>query len=305
MPSTPKVTTERAAAADFPQAEGRRLSEVREGLQDALVLAPAVSVFTPGRNRYGFAIFDVARKQVTQAPVAVYVSRQDGGGVRGPYLARSESLAVKPQYQSRSTQADPDAAKSIYVADVPFGKPGKYRVSAIARLDGRDVATSSFTAVVSEPGAEGQPPAVGEAAPKVSTPTLEDVAGEAERLTTRAPAAEDLISTDLADVYGRKPVALLFATPALCQSRVCGPVVDILEQVRAEQGDDDVAFIASEIYQENRIDQGLRRQPAAYRIPTEPWLFVLGRDGRVAERIEGAFSVEELRAAVRKAQQAG
>jgi hypothetical protein len=298
------VTTERATAADFPQPEGRRLSEVREGLQDALVLAPAVSVFTPGRNRYGFAIFDVARKQVTQAPVAVYVSRQDGGGVRGPYLARSESLAVKPQYQSRSTQADPDAARSIYVADVPFGKPGKYRVSAIARLDGRDVATSSFTAVVREPGAPGQPPAVGEAAPKVSTPTLEDVAGEAERLTTRAPAAEGLISTDLADVHGKKPVALLFATPALCQSRVCGPVVDILEQVRAEQKGDEVAFIASEIYQENRIDQGLRRQPAAYRIPTEPWLFVLDRSGRVAERIEGAFSVEELRAAVRKAQQA-
>ena len=30
-----------------------------------------------------------------------------------------------------------------------------------------------------------------------------------------------------ADVVGRKPVALLFATPQLCQSRVCGPVVDV------------------------------------------------------------------------------
>jgi hypothetical protein len=301
--SVPKVTAERATAADFPPAEGRRLSEVREGLQDGLVLAPAASVFTPGRNRYAFAIFDVARKQVAQAPVAVYVSRQDGGDLRGPFLARSASLAVKPQYQSRSTQADPDAAKSVYVAEVPFSQPGKYRVSAIARLDGRDVATSSFTAIVSRPGAAGQPPAVGEQAPRISTPTLADVAGDAERLTTRAPAAKELISTDLADVYGKKPVALLFATPALCQSRVCGPVVDILEQVRAEMGDEKVAFIASEIYQENRIDQGLRKQPAAYRIPTEPWLFVLDRNGRVAERIEGAFSAEELRAAIRKAEQ--
>jgi hypothetical protein len=293
------------AAADFPKPAGRTLSEMRQGMQEGLVLAPSVSVLQPGSSRYGFAVFDAARKQVAEAPVAVYVSRTDGSDLRGPYVARSESLAVKPQFQSRTTASDPDSAKSVYVAEIPFAKPGRYRMTAIAKLDGRPVSTSSFTADVTARGTKNLPPSVGEAAPNIATPTLQDVAGDAARISTRTPAAEDLLRTNLADVYGKKPVALLFATPALCQSRVCGPVVDVMAQARSELGDGKVAFIANEIYKENRVDQGLRPQPAAYRLPTEPWLFVLDRQGRVAERIEGAFSVGELKAAVRRAEQAG
>lgn len=285
----------------FPKPGGRSLDELLQGMQEGLVLAPSVSVLQPGENRYGFALFDAARKQVSGAPAAIYVSRSDGSGLRGPFPVRSESLEVKPQYESRSTSEDADAAQAVYVADVPFQKAGRYRVTAIAQLDGRPVRSSSFTAEVRSPDTKGFPPAVGDAAPRVSTPTLDDVAGDAERLSTRMPPAIELVEDDLTDVIGRKPVALLFATPALCQSRVCAPVVDALEQVRSERGGDDVAFIASEIYKENRVDQGLRPAPAAFRLPTEPWLFVLDADGKVVERIEGAFSVAELEAAVDRA----
>lgn len=289
---------------EFPEAGGRSLDEVREGMQQGLVLAPSVSVLHPGVNRYAFALFDAARKQVAGAPAAIYVSRNDGTGVRGPYTARSESLAVEPQYRSRTSSGDPDAAESVYVADVKFPKTGRYRVTAVTELDGRRVSTSSFTAEVRATDAEGLPPAVGDAAPSVNTPTLDDVAGDAARLTTRVPPAKALIAANLRDVLGDKPVVLLFATPALCQSRVCAPVVDVTEQVRSERDDDDVAFIASEIYRENRVEQGLRPAPAAFRLPTEPWLFVLDRAGRVAERIEGAFSARELEAAIRRAERA-
>lgn len=293
------------ATADFPKPSGESLTELRQGMSEGLVLAPSVSVLQPGGNRYGFALFDVARKQVSEAPVAVYVSRTDGSGMRGPYVARSESLAVKPQFESRTTASDPDSAKSVYVAQVPFSKPGRYRMTAIASLDGRLVSASSFTADVTARGTKGLPPSVGEAAPNVPTPTVQDVSGDAARISTRSPPATGLLQTNLADVHGEKPVALLFATPALCQSRVCAPVVDVMEQVRSELGADRVAFIANEIYKENRVDQGLRPQPAAYRLPTEPWLFVLDGKGRVAERIEGAFSVAELKAAVRRVEQTG
>ena len=78
---------------------------------------------------------------------------------------------------------------------------------------------------------------------------------------------------DLAEVLGKKPVVLLFATPALCQSRVCGPVVDIAEQVKRDRGDE-AAFIHMEIYNDNPANEGLRPQVQAYGLPTEPWLFV-------------------------------
>lgn len=290
------------AAVKFPAADGRSLDEIREGMQQGLVLAPSVSVLRPGVNRYAFALFDAARKQVAGAPAAIYVSRNDGTGVRGPYPARSESLAVETQYRSQTSSGDPDAAESVYVAEVRFPKAGSYRVTAVTELDGRRVSTSSFSAIVRGSDEDGLPPAVGDAAPSVSTPTLDDVAGDAARLTTRVPPAKGLISTNLRDALGEKPVVLLFATPALCQSRVCAPVVDVTEQVRSRRGDDAVAFIASEIYRENRVEQGLRPAPAAYRLPTEPWLFVLDRAGRVVERIEGAFSARELEAAIRRAE---
>jgi len=298
------MAVESVSSADFPQAKGKRLSELREGMQGGIVLAPSVSVLDPGMNRYGFALFDAARKQIAGTPVAVYVSKPDGSAVRGPFIARSESLEVKPQYQAVSTKEDPDSGKSVYVAHIDFPGAGKFRISAIAELDGRLVSTSSFGASVTA-GNEGEPPAVGDPAPKVHTPTIADVAGDAERISTRNPPAEGLLKTDLADVYGKKPVLLLFATPALCASRTCGPVVDILEQTRAEYGKDDIAFIHNEIYRENRVDQGLRAEPAAFRIPTEPWLFVIGRDGRIVERIEGAFSAAEAKQAVEAARSSG
>ncbi len=102
---------------------------------------------------------------------------------------------------------------------------------------------------------------------------------------------------DLADVLGRKPVVLLFATPQLCQSRICGPVVDVAEQVKREFGDR-VAFIHQEVYNDNEINKGVRPQMRAYRLPSEPWLFVIDRSGKVSTVIEGAFSVGELQDAV-------
>ncbi len=111
------------------------------------------------------------------------------------------------------------------------------------------------------------------------------------------PAATSLLKTDLYDVLGKKPVVLTMATPALCTSRVCGPVVDVVDQVASETGDG-VAFIHNEIYKDNKISNGLRPQPAAYRLASEPWTFVIDRNGIVRTRFEGAFSVGELERAV-------
>ena len=93
-----------------------------------------------------------------------------------------------------------------------------------------------------------------------------------------------------ADVVGKKPVALLFATPQLCQSRVCGPVVDVALQMKAKYGDR-VEFIHQEVYEDNDPNKGLREPLQAFNLPTEPWLFVVGKDGRITARLEGSFGL--------------
>ena len=125
---------------------------------------------------------------------------------------------------------------------------------------------------------------------------MADAGGDIASIDTRVPPST-MHEVDFADVAGKKPAILALATPALCQSRVCGPVVDIAEQVKAERGGEAV-FIHQEIFRDNEIDKGFRPQFAAWKVTTEPWLFAVDRRGRIAAKIEGAFSAKELDRAV-------
>jgi hypothetical protein len=294
-PPQPEPT---AKPTDFPAVTGKSLNDLASMADgQGPVLAASVSIVHKGRNRFGFALFDTAKKQITGAQVALYTGRRDGSGLRGPYVARSESLAVKPQFQSQTTASDPNAAKSVYVADVPFRRTGQQGVVAMAKLDGRLLISNGAPVDVTRRGSG--PPDVGQRAVDVHTQTLTDVGGDATQIDTRRPVAKDLLQVDLADVLGKQPVVITFATPLLCQSRVCGPVVDVVEQVKAT-APKGVAFIHQEVYNDNQVNKGLRSQLTAWRLQTEPWTFVIDRHGRISTRFEGAFSTGELQRAVAK-----
>jgi len=295
-PAQPKATASKSA---FPAAKGKTVDTLRAGLPEGPILAPSTtSSLEVGRNRVGFALFTPDKKFVTDAAVALYTTRHDGTGVRGPYVARLESLKVKPQFESQTTASDPAAAKSVYVADVPIPRAGKTVVTGVARIGGRMVRTSGFELrIPAHP--RGGPPDFGQRPPVIHTPTLSSVAGDARKIDTRVPPAPDLLKDDYAKVVGKKPVVITFATPLLCQSRVCGPVVDIVEQARAETSAD-VAFIHQEIYNDNQVNKGFRPQVVAWHLPTEPWTFVVNKKGRVSARFEGAFSTGELERAIAK-----
>jgi hypothetical protein len=292
-----------AKAEDFPSALGKTLAQLRAELGNGgPVLAPSVSQLTTGDNRFGFGLFDRSRAQIADAAVAVYVAPAGGGPASGPYTARYESLEVRPQYQSRQTSTDPDAAKSVYVADIPFKKAGQYDVLGIARVGNRLVAATSAAPGLQVVSAGDDPiPGKGDPAPRIHTPTEADAGGDLASIDTRIPPSS-MHANDFADVVGKKPVVLLFATPQLCQSRVCGPVVDVAEQVKADMGGDDVEFIHMEVFRDNDIAKGLRPQLSAFNLQTEPWVFAFDKSGKVAARLEGAYSVAELEQVVKEAE---
>ena len=285
-----------ARTQDFPKpAPGETLADLESGLPEGPILTPTVSVLEKGANRFGFALFDVARKELSGARVALYTARPDGTSVRGPFVGRSESLAVKSPFISKTSAQDPDAAKSVYVADTPFTRSGRVAVAALVRLDGRLMKTAPETLTVGAKGAT--PPGVGDRAIPIDTETVASVGGDVSRIDTRVPPAPELHEENLRDVLGRRPAVLVFATPQLCQSRVCGPVVDVALQVKAAVGDD-VAFVHQEVYKDNVVEKGVRPELGAWGLATEPWTFVIDREGIVRERFEGALSADELRRAV-------
>jgi hypothetical protein len=288
-----------AKPEDFPSARGKTLQEIANEVgRRGPDLSPSVSQFGVGRNRFGFGLFSPVRLQIADAPTAVYIAPTGGGEARGPFVARSESLEVKPQFQSRTVAEDQDAAKSVYVANLPFDRPGTYQEIGIVRLDNRlMVAVPPTPLRVKRKSAV---PNVGDRAPTIHTPTKASVGGALSKIDTRTPHSS-MHDVDFADVVGKKPIVLIFATPQLCKSRVCGPVVDLAEQVKAE-GHDDVQFIHMEIYNDNDVSKGYRPQVVRWGLPTEPWAFAVDRHGRIAARIEGAFSAAELEKAVSAAE---
>lgn len=284
-----------AKAEDFPAAKGKTLESLRQPLPQGPNLEPTMTTLTTGTNRIAFVLRDDANNLITGADLAIYTTDHDGSNARGPYLAHSETLDVRTNFRAQNT--DPGDAKSIYVAEVPIKKAGKPVITGVARLDGRLVATTGFEIPVPPAGSKGQPPEVGDPAIEVDTPTITSVGGDASKISTRIPPAESMLRDNLADVLGTKPVVLVFATPQLCASRICGPVVDVAMQVQADYGDG-VAFIQQEIYEGNEISNGFTDQVQAWRLPTEPWIFVIDAQGKISARFEGAVSVGELQRAV-------
>ena len=282
-------------ASAFPPAKGRTLLQVLNSADaEGPVIAPAGQVYRPGENRYSFGVFDVGGDQITDADVAIYAAPGRNGEAQGPFPASVEDLSVEGPFQSRTTAEDPDAAKVVYVTEIDFDQPGEWRVGALVS-DGDSLQGSlAPSAVVS---GRTKVPDVGDKAPVAHTPTADDV-GDLSEIDTRDPP-DTMHEDDLADVLGKEPVVLLFASPALCRSRTCGPVVDVAEQLKAEYGDE-VAFIHVEPYKDNVIDKGASAPAQAYGLSTEPWLFVIDRDGVVRTAIEGAFSADELETAVQE-----
>jgi hypothetical protein len=304
----------------FPSAKGKTLAQVLEAEGTApseLVVSPAAQVFAKGENRYPFGVFERDRTQVPDAEVALYFAKvplAKGKGsaaeagaqagtpssneaekralnqpAEGPFPASIESMQTKPAFRAQTTTSDPDAAAIVYSTRIDFPSDGEWRIAAMVKEGDKYTTTLLPSAVV---GASSRVPQVGQKAPLIHTPTPADVGGDLSRITTRIPP-DTQNKVDYADVLGKEPIVLLFATPQFCQSRVCGPVVDVAEQVKQLYGDK-AAFIHMEIYNDNDPSKNVRPQVLAFHLPTEPWLFAIGRDGRIKAVIEGAFGVEEL-----------
>ena len=307
-------------ASDFPVPEGRSLTEVLKAAGPSeLVVSPAASVFYKGRNRFPFGVFEKDRSQVNDAKVALYLSpvpkvplKAEKEGAKGadaraqikaleepatgPFPASVETLATQPAFRAQTTSQDPDAATVVYSTDLDFPSDGEWRVAAVIK-EGDQLSATLLPSVLV--GAVKRVPRVGDKAPLIHTPTPADVGGELSKITTRIPP-DTQNQVDYADAYGKEPIILLFATPQFCQSRVCGPVVDVAEQVKQVYGDK-AAFIHMEIWEENDPStEKTRPQVRAFHLPTEPWLFAIERDGTIGEVLQGAFGVDALTEAVEK-----
>jgi hypothetical protein len=262
-------------------------------VNETATLGAATGQYTPGVHRLAFALTDKAQRFV-YAPTAVYLASSPTSPASGPYLAPDDPIGVEPQYRSVENSA-PGELKAIYSTDIPLPRSGTFYLLALTRSGNKLIGSTGEVVV-----ARSAPiPAVGQRPPVIATDTLASVHGNVSLVTTRRPP-ENMHSVSFNEVLGKRPIALLFSTPQLCTSRVCGPVTDIMVQLQHQFGGR-ITFIHQEVYVDNMLSRGLRPQLGAFHLVTEPWLFTIDRRGVIAARLEGAFGVGAARQALEAA----
>jgi hypothetical protein len=284
------------AASEFPVAKGKTLQQLADQMAAGPSLAMASSVFTsPGDSRMAFGMIAKDGTPV-YGPTAIYVAPNPGAKAEGPFPAPADVLLTDARYRSKQAATTQDPFVAVYGADIKFPKRGQYAVLAATKKSDGSLTGATGQINVSSKGADPIP-GVGDKAPKVHTDTLETAKGDVSKIDTRVPPS-DMHDVDFADVVGKKPVALLFSTPQLCQSRVCGPVTDMELQMKSKYGDK-MTFIHQEVYVDNDINKGLRPPLKAFNLPSEPWLFVVDAKGVITARLEGSIGVQQFENAVK------
>lgn len=182
----------------------------------------------------------------------------------------------------------PDA-RGFYIARPTFDEPGQWNV-AISSPDRGTTGRFPFTV-----NADVPLPEVGEAAPRSETRTIPE--SDLSEITTDPDPRPALYEMTVAEaVTNGTPALIAFATPAFCQTAVCGPTLDIVKEVTDLRSGFDAVHV--EVFENIESDGAgqLVEVPAVieWGLPSEPWIFVVDADGVVTARFEGAVSADEL-----------
>ncbi len=193
-------------------------------------------------------------------------------------------------------------ARGVYSVRTAFDRPGFWQVEASTTLAGKvRRATGAFE--VSERHAV---PAPGDQALATENLTLASESAPRPAIDSRAGTGEipdeDLHRTTIAAALAaQRPVVAVFSTPVYCVSRFCGPVTDLVQELGREYADR-ATFVHVEVWRDFQ-GKAINKAAADWLLRNddlqEPWVFVIGADGKVVARFDNVVSRGELEPLVR------
>jgi hypothetical protein len=265
----------------------------------SILPVPVTSFFHIGENRVIFGLADATGQKVVAVP-----DRTLSIGYNGP---TGEKIAPAAQTFIWAVEG----VNGVYVGQATFPTAGKWTADFTTAAPGSPSLTMTFSFDVLQ-----RSPVVsaGDAAPSVKTPTLADVGGDVAKISSDATPVKRFYETSEADALAaKKPFVLIFATPKFCQTATCGPTLDRLKPVAAAHPE--LTFINVEPYKLEYANGAL--QPVltgqdltpveatnAFKLTTEPYVFIVGADGKVSATFELVFSPDEIEAAIKQVEKA-
>jgi hypothetical protein len=238
------------------------------------------SELTVGSNRFIIGLLDSNDAPVNNPDIDVSADFYD--------LAQSDSEAAASA-DFEYIESVP-GKRGVYVSTVDFSAAGEW--GAEVDLSGGGV--DENLAASFEVREESSTPGLGEEVPASDTLTAEDAKSLSDISTDTNPDPR-FYELSIADaVKAEEPFVVAFATPKFCASATCGPTLDIVKE--ASEGHPDVNFLHVEPY--DNLDDPNNLKPikavTEWGLPSEPWVFVVGADGKLVAKYEGVLSADEL-----------
>jgi len=262
------------------------------------------SALAVGENRFSLGLLDKDDSPVLGAQVHLRFFDLNGDEPVMSSEADARFIPVELSFIDEQSGKERRVVGSngVYVAEVSFGRAGSWGVEVRATLADKKLKPVPFRFNVLEKTPEV---ADGDPAPPSHQLTLADVTDISE-IDSSYPPRPRMHGVTVADALaGGKPLVIAFATPAFCESRTCGPVMETVMDPLHKKYKDEAVFIHIEPYQLKELREGSGQIPveatAEWGIRTEPWIFVVGRDGKVAAKFEGIVALDEVETALRAA----
>jgi len=250
----------------------------------ALQVVPVASEIVVGPNRFAVGLIDPSKGMIQDAAVHfVYFDLSD------PSKPIVESEADAVRYQT------PDGLTTYYAQERNFDRAGDWGVDVQARLADGSLSDQRIGFRVL---ANSTTLKIGVKVPALKTRTATDVDNDLKKLSSATTPNPAFYRTSLAQaITSGKPTVLLFATPAFCQTRMCGPAYDVVSALQNKTGDA-ANFVHVEVYSglPNPASNGFQLDVAmkAFGLTTEPWVFLIDKGGVITWRVEGPVTEEEI-----------
>jgi len=261
---------------------------------------------TPGRFIVGVSLFDSSGQlAVTGGSVDLSFSFLGQGQATGsePYRDATATFLPIPgaagPFEDQPVAESASSGRGVYsVSEFEFDRAGFWEVEVSADVGDRGsmTATAAFE-VLPEPLV----PAAGDPAPRSENLTIDTKDAPEEAIDSRAATGgipdEELHRTTVAEaIRAGHPALVVVATPVYCVSKFCGPVTDMVQELAADYGDR-AEFIHIEVWRDFQ-GQVVNKAAADWILREdsllEPWVFLVGADGRVAARWDNVATRQEI-----------
>ena len=253
-----------------------------------------------GLNRVAFGLVDLNGMPV----------RTDEAQVQAVYFPPGENEGqVRDLAVARFMRWPPPGERGIFITHITFDvaaagtgpQDGLWELQiTTTTVEGVEVAARAALRVAEK----SSTPAIGAPAPPSVTPTTANGV-DLSTITSASDPDPDLYKLSIHQaLLEKKPLVVVFATPAFCVSATCGPQVEMLTQLK-ERYRDQANFIHVEVFEDPHLIQkgrpggGLVAAVEEWGMPTEPWTFVVDAEGKVRAKFEQFTSAEEIEAALK------